>query len=319
MNSLLNIGTRALLANQVALGTTGHNIANANTAGYSRQTAVLSQVPGQYTGNGYIGNGVEVADIERAHSDFLTQQAALAQSVQAMDRTRADRLNALQDIFQGGASGLGAAVSDTLNAFSDVASVPTDLTARNLVLTRTDELATRFQDAQPAAGGPAQRRRHATRGLAPQRECAGRTDRFAQRTGGPHPGPGPQPERPAGPARSGAERIEPAGAGQHDRRERRHAQRVHRQSGAGAGHLGSEGVIDERCGRQRPAVGRARPAGHHDRSGHARRRLGGRPAAIPEHRPHGSERSARAHGAGDRHRTERTAPARRRPERRERS
>lgn len=147
MNSLLNIGTRALLANQVALATTGHNIANANTVGYSRQTAVMNQVPGRYTGSGYIGQGVEVADIERAHSDFLTRQASLAQSIQAMDSTRADRLGALQDIFKGGASGLGAAVNDTLNAFSDVASVPTDLTARNVVLTRADELATRFQDA----------------------------------------------------------------------------------------------------------------------------------------------------------------------------
>ena len=148
MSSLLNIGTRALVANQVALATTGHNITNANTAGYSRQTAVLNQVPGQYIGNGYIGRGVEVADIERSHSDFLTRQASVAQSIQAMDRTRADQLNALQDIFQGGSSGLGAAVNDTLNAFSDVASVPTDLTARNILLTRADALATRFQDAQ---------------------------------------------------------------------------------------------------------------------------------------------------------------------------
>ncbi len=147
MNSLLNIGTRALLANQAALATTGHNIANANTVGYSRQTAVLQQVAGRYTGNGYSGQGVEVADIERAHSEFLTRQASLAQSIQAMDSTRAERLDALQDIFQGGVNGLGAAVNDTLNAFSDVASVPTDLTARNVVLTRADELATRFQDA----------------------------------------------------------------------------------------------------------------------------------------------------------------------------
>ena len=39
--SLLNVGARALLANQVALQTAGHNIANVSTAGYSRQTVVL--------------------------------------------------------------------------------------------------------------------------------------------------------------------------------------------------------------------------------------------------------------------------------------
>ena len=50
MSSLLNVGARALLANQIALQTTGNNIANASTAGYSRQSVVMSQVPGQYTG-----------------------------------------------------------------------------------------------------------------------------------------------------------------------------------------------------------------------------------------------------------------------------
>lgn len=148
MSSLLSIGARALLANQVGLSTTGHNIANASTVGYSRQTAVAQQVPGQYTGSGYIGKGVEITTIQRAHSDFLTRQAALAQSVQAKDVARADKLSALADIFQGGTSGLGAAVNDLLNAWSDVASNPTDVTARNVVLTRADEMAARFRNAQ---------------------------------------------------------------------------------------------------------------------------------------------------------------------------
>jgi flagellar hook-associated protein 1 FlgK len=146
--SLLNVGARALLANQVALSTTGHNIANASTVGYSRQTAVMGQVAGQYTGSGYIGKGVEVTTIERAHNEFLTRQAAAAQSVQAMDETRAARLSSLEDIFKGGKTGLGAAVSDLLNAFSDIASTPTDVTARNVVITRADEMAARMRDAQ---------------------------------------------------------------------------------------------------------------------------------------------------------------------------
>lgn len=146
--SLLNVGARALLANQVALSTTGHNIANASTVGYSRQTAVMGQVAGQYTGSGYIGKGVEVTTIERAHNEFLTRQAAAAQSVQAMDETRAARLSSLEDIFKGGRTGLGAAVSDLLNAFSDIASTPTDVTARNVVITRADEMAARMRDAQ---------------------------------------------------------------------------------------------------------------------------------------------------------------------------
>ena len=148
MSSLLNVGARALLANQIGLATTGHNIANVGTAGYSRQSIVQSQVAGQYSGAGYIGKGVEVVGIERAHNTFLTRQAALAQSVQAMDATRSDRLASLSDIMAGGPSGLGAAVNDLVNAFSDVKSVPTDVTARSVVITRADEMAARFRDSQ---------------------------------------------------------------------------------------------------------------------------------------------------------------------------
>lgn len=148
MSNLLNVASRALMANQTALSTTGHNIANANTVGYSRQNAVLQSVPGQYSGSGYIGKGVEVADIERSHGEFLARQAVQSQSVAAMDSTRADRLEALEDVFPSGKSGLGAAVSDMLNAFSDVAATPNDTTARNVVLSRADEMAARFVNAQ---------------------------------------------------------------------------------------------------------------------------------------------------------------------------
>ena len=147
MGGLLSVGTRALQANQVALQTAGNNIANVNTAGYSRQTVAMGTVPGQYTGAGYIGKGVEVVTIKRELNAFLTTQSALAGATQAGDAARAGKLQQLQEIFPGGANGLGAAVSDMLNAFSDVASAPTDLTARAVVLTRVDETASRMRTA----------------------------------------------------------------------------------------------------------------------------------------------------------------------------
>ncbi|MFN7156184.1 MAG: flagellar hook-associated protein FlgK [Acidovorax sp.] len=145
--SLLNVGARALLANQVALQTAGHNIANVNTAGYSRQTVVLQTVQGQFTGGGYIGQGVDVQTILRNQSELLTRQSATAGSVQAADIVRAERLKQLQEVFSGGTAGLGAAINDMMNAFSDVVSSPTDITARTVVLTRMDETAARMRSA----------------------------------------------------------------------------------------------------------------------------------------------------------------------------
>ena len=145
MSSLLNIGARALLANQLALQTAGNNVANVNTAGYSRQSVLLQSVAGQFTGAGYYGNGVEAATVLRNHSDFLTRQSMLTGSVSAADGKRLDMLKQLEDLFPGGADGLGAAIGDMLNAFSDVASAPSDLSARTTVLARADELASRFK------------------------------------------------------------------------------------------------------------------------------------------------------------------------------
>jgi len=147
MSNLLNVGVRALQANQVALQTAGNNIANVNTTGYSRQTVVLENVAGQFSGGGYYGQGVNVATIQRNYSAFLTYQATVAKSLASSDSARLEKLVQLEDIFQGGAGGVGASVSDMLNAFSDVANAPTDLTARTVVLTRANETAARFRTA----------------------------------------------------------------------------------------------------------------------------------------------------------------------------
>jgi flagellar hook-associated protein 1 FlgK len=145
--SLLNVGSRALLANQTALQTAGHNIANVSTPGYSRQSVVLQTVQGQFTGGGYIGKGVDVQTIQRNHSELLTRQATAASAVDAGDTVRMDRLRQLQEVFSGGASGIGASINDMMNALSDVVSAPTDLTARSVALTRMDETAARMRDA----------------------------------------------------------------------------------------------------------------------------------------------------------------------------
>ncbi len=145
MSGILSVGTRALQANQIALQTAGNNIANVNTAGYSRQTVVMQTVEGQFTGGGYIGKGVDVQTIERNFSAFLTRQSALAGSTASADSARANKLAQLEGLFAGGPTGLGAAVSDMLNAFSDVANSPTGLTARTVALNRVDETAKRMR------------------------------------------------------------------------------------------------------------------------------------------------------------------------------
>ena len=146
MSAALNIGTRALNANLASLQVIGHNIANANTAGYSRQS-VQMQVSGYQTlGGNYFGKGVELGTVTRAHSDYLTREAQLATSAAAADSTRYSRLQQLESLFPTGQDGLGAALNDMLNAWSDVAASPTNLSARVVALARGEELAARLRD-----------------------------------------------------------------------------------------------------------------------------------------------------------------------------
>ena len=146
MSAALNIGSRALNANLATLQVIGHNIANANTAGYSRQSVTMQTSGYQTLGGNYYGKGVEIGTVSRTHSAYLTRESQLATSVAAADSERFSRMQQLEGLFPIGEDGLGAAINNMLNAWSDVASSPTNLSARVVVLARAEDLSARLRD-----------------------------------------------------------------------------------------------------------------------------------------------------------------------------
>ncbi|MBL0088394.1 MAG: flagellar hook-associated protein FlgK [Ideonella sp.] len=138
---LMSIGTQAMFAAYAQLNTISNNIANANTVGYSRQRTMQTTVEGQVTGSGYFGRGVTVATVVRASNLFLTQQAESARSMAAADGTQSDMLQQLEKVFGSGDAGLGHAATAVFNAFSDLAAAPADLSARQAVIARCEDLA----------------------------------------------------------------------------------------------------------------------------------------------------------------------------------
>jgi flagellar hook-associated protein 1 FlgK len=145
--ALLSIGIKAMTANYSALQTTGNNIANAAVAGYSRQRVELTTAPGQFTGSGYFGRGVDVSTVARSHDAFLTGQSVNTKSLAAMDSARYGQLQGLEKIFATGEQGLGDATSLLFSALTDVASNPADLSSRQVVLARASDMASRFSAA----------------------------------------------------------------------------------------------------------------------------------------------------------------------------
>jgi len=143
-SSLMSIGMRAMAANFAALQTTGHNIANANVEGYSRQQVELETAGGQFTGAGFFGKGVDVATVTRSHNEFLTREASAAKSQAVGDQARLDQLTRLEKLFPPGEQGLGYAAGQLLNSMVDLASRPQDRSTREVVLGRAQDVASRF-------------------------------------------------------------------------------------------------------------------------------------------------------------------------------
>lgn len=89
LNSIMDTSLSALFAAQAGLATTGHNIANANTPGYSRQDVLFAARRPDMSAVGAIGRGVEVVGVRRIQDDFLLNnlrsQTARGQSFASVD------------------------------------------------------------------------------------------------------------------------------------------------------------------------------------------------------------------------------------------
>ena len=144
---LMSIGMRAMAASYAAMQTTGHNIANASVAGYSRQQVDLQTAKGQFVGGGFIGKGVDVASVTRSYDQFLTTAAVTAKSLAAKDQARSDNLAQLEQVFQTGQAGLGQNVGQFLNSMVDLATQPADSSTRQVVLSNAQQVASQFNDA----------------------------------------------------------------------------------------------------------------------------------------------------------------------------
>lgn len=141
VTSLMGVGTKALFAAYSQVHTIGNNIANANTAGYSRQQAVQETAMSLRSAAGFVGTGVDVTTVQRASNMFLTEQSQTLKSIAAADQAGQGMLGQLELVFGSGETGLGNAATQVFNAFADLSVNPTDLSARQAVLGRLEEFA----------------------------------------------------------------------------------------------------------------------------------------------------------------------------------
>ncbi len=145
MPDLLTTAVSGMLSFQRALNVTGHNIANANTPGYSRQIVELAAREGQASGSGFIGSGVDVTTIKRIYDNILADQLRTSISGQSRSQMLAGLAGQIDGLLADSDTGLSPSLQAFFGSVQDLANDPAALSARQTMLGSGEALLQRFR------------------------------------------------------------------------------------------------------------------------------------------------------------------------------
>ena len=145
MANTITIGLSALMAAQAGVNTTGNNIANASTLGYSRER-VLQNASSN-------GNGTNVTDIQRIYDEFLATQKFSAQSSFSQLQAQNNQLQKITTMLSDPSVGIAADMQSFFSSLQAVSVAPSDTTSRQVLLSTTETLVSGFKDAQTLVEG----------------------------------------------------------------------------------------------------------------------------------------------------------------------
>lgn len=144
--SLYQTGVSGLLAAQQQLATTGHNISNVNTEGYTRQRAEQSAMLGQVSGSNYIGTGTYVQDITRIYDQFSYKEQLINQSNLGNADSLHTRLTQLDQVMSASGNAVAGSIEQFYQALNGVTDNPNDSGLRSIVLSQAKSLSDGFND-----------------------------------------------------------------------------------------------------------------------------------------------------------------------------
>jgi flagellar hook-associated protein 1 FlgK len=143
---ILSIGSGALEAAYTALQTTGNNIANVDTPGYSRETTSFTSTIETPIAGMYQGTGVAVSAISRVYSNFLAQQTNLSQAAASQADTTAQLTGQINSLFSNTTTGLGSAVDAFFTQVQSLSSQPSSAATRTTMLSAAQQMAGQFNE-----------------------------------------------------------------------------------------------------------------------------------------------------------------------------
>ena len=148
--SIYGIGTGALGNAQAGVLTAGHNIANANTPGFSRQTVEQKTNEAFFTGAGFIGTGASVSTIRRIYDGFLVDQVRQSNSDATSQSAYLAQMKQIDNLLGDPSAGLSPALGGFFRSMQAVSAQPADMSARQALVSSAQALSARFRsfDAQ---------------------------------------------------------------------------------------------------------------------------------------------------------------------------
>lgn len=147
----LNIGVNALEAMQQAQSVAANNVSNANTPGYVRETAVITEgAPYPPAGDqilaGQIGQGSSVSSITRQTNAYIDQQDRLNQGTQQMYNMHSQNLTQIESIMnEPSSASLQNALDQFFQSWQALSTDPTNTAARQAVITQAQTLGQTYQ------------------------------------------------------------------------------------------------------------------------------------------------------------------------------
>ncbi|MVW78188.1 flagellar hook-associated protein FlgK [Bordetella sp. 02P26C-1] len=144
--NLSQLGLSTMNAARARLITAGHNINNANTPGYSRQSVIVSTAGATATGGGFLGRGVQIDTVRRSYDTFLSNQFVSAQSKGAMLAAYGNQVGQINNLIADNTVGISPAMQKFFDGIQAVASTPADPAARQELLGRTQSMVGQFNE-----------------------------------------------------------------------------------------------------------------------------------------------------------------------------
>ncbi len=145
MVGIYNSALSGMNAAQIGLATTEHNIANANTPGFSRQQVVLGTLLANAFGGGYLGQGVDVTNVKRIYDQYLNTQVLQQQNQASYLSSYHSEISHIDNLLSDPTTGVSAGMQNVFSAMNAVANNPESAAARQTFLSSTQSLVSQFQ------------------------------------------------------------------------------------------------------------------------------------------------------------------------------